>query len=829
MIFPCSEQTVLITDGRPIEAIAATGGTLFLSLTTDTISLWHAETLLLLHSIRRVTASLESIGFNRRMYLRQDSKLLVVQTTGNALLIYDLCEDVSGGVRVYESDDAPGAPRIWLKHRQIIRVEAGIQAVCVTQDSLMISTRRPAMMQSLAWVNDGEIEPHTTMLSKVSFLPHNVEKRISTRINEIIYSARLVLFLWITGAGSVYIVRLNNGAWTGQILYHHETDEDRALLAAVNDYDAQVVISLVNGQILNFSLSSEQDEANYNALKRFSVAPASGAIRHLEWSEAGETLLVLCSRGWSLISKQGYKIAETEMFTAAADQNSAELFGDLRSACWLPNIKALMFVPMEENNLYLTNYCTSGQTQTVDTENASYLFYAHRVSLFKACTDFSENTSSAIEWAHFPICPGDAAQPIKFVHFDSNGSYLLTTGLHEFHLYTRTTQTWTSCHFKDRAHQSIIAAEPMWYRGLYVLAFLTETGLHELRLYSRRSDPDHVISSITIAAPKICLIHKEDFIYIITTHRSVHEIQIRPDGGDISFVPRRIFSLPKLELSDNISAQNTCLLHQHVPGSLPAFVSLLGHRLLLVNLDSGEGRISTVSQLSDNIEWFQVVHGVGVLKNSVFGFDGTSLKVWLNVLGNSFAAQQDPAESLSILIDFYPFKVCSDTGAIHGFELSRGSAPSEAERKWSMRAASRGYVSELLEMLLRTEHTGDALVIAGRYAKSPLFSNYMEVLLYRALEDEVNDKSGLLLRTVSLLQHFDAVMPQVIVACARKMEVSTWTTLFGAAGEPSKLYRKCIETGDLKTASAYLLVLHTFDKELEHEEVKSGHRSGNIN
>ena len=65
--------------------------------------------------------------------------------------------------------------------------------------------------------------------------------------------------------------------------------------------------------------------------------------------------------------------------------------------------------------------------------------------------------------------------------------------------------------------------------------------------------------------------------------------------------------------------------------------------------------------LADRIEFCWIhLNGIGTLENSLWGYDGQSIRVWLNALAIESSAQadegeiEDVKESVNIPLDFYP-------------------------------------------------------------------------------------------------------------------------------------------------------------------------------
>ncbi len=138
------------------------------------------------------------------------------------------------------------------------------------------------------------------------------------------------------------------------------------------------------------------------------------------------------------------------------------------------------------------------------------------------------------------------------------------------------------------------------------------------------------------------------------------------------------------------------------------------------------------------------------------------------------------------------------------------------------------FLPAVLRYHLEHQHTDSAVLLASCYDQLVYFAYALEVLLYRVLDDE----DGSLLRsTIEFLDFFPQSL-DIVVACARKTETTKWSDLFAVAGEPRDLYavsvssksaptvvptppilQKCIKRGLLRTASSYLLVMHTMHPE----------------
>lgn len=125
-----------------------------------------------------------------------------------------------------------------------------------------------------------------------------------------------------------------------------------------------------------------------------------------------------------------------------------------------------------------------------------------------------------------------------------------------------------------------------------------------------------------------------------------------------------------------------------------------------------------------------------------------------------------------------------------------------------------------------------AYKFAKSFYKLPYFNHALEILLHKALDKDLdaiaserkirmkNRSKGL----TSSLQISERILPKttsfakefpdyldILVQCARKIDVSAWPYLFSTVGNPLRLFAKCIHEGRLKTAVHYLIVLQSLE------------------
>jgi len=148
------------------------------------------------------------------------------------------------------------------------------------------------------------------------------------------------------------------------------------------------------------------------------------------------------------------------------------------------------------------------------------------------------------------------------------------------------------------------------------------------------------------------------------------------------------------------------------------------------------------------------------------------------------------------------------------------------------------FLHHILLHYLEACRTEDAVIFASYYKELTFFAHALEILLHTIVEAEAdmenietNPTGGVLPTVVEFLDHFDAAL-DVVVGCARKTEVTRWRRLFDIVGNPKALFevgglrfgtfcpgvvltqrsQTCLQSGRLKTAGSYLLVLHNLEQ-----------------
>ena len=117
------------------------------------------------------------------------------------------------------------------------------------------------------------------------------------------------------------------------------------------------------------------------------------------------------------------------------------------------------------------------------------------------------------------------------------------------------------------------------------------------------------------------------------------------------------------------------------------------------------------------------------------------------------------------------------------------------------RPQSHLFLHHILLFHLANAQAKEAVTFASHYQHLVYFAHALEILLHTVVEEdaeavEAAEKSedskerGLLPATIEFLDHFDDAL-DVVVGCARKIEMTRWPRLFDIVGNPKILFEVC--------------------------------------
>jgi len=195
------------------------------------------------------------------------------------------------------------------------------------------------------------------------------------------------------------------------------------------------------------------------------------------------------------------------------------------------------------------------------------------------------------------------------------------------------------------------------------------------------------------------------------------------------------------------------------------------------------------------------------------GCGAFGMKVWLPLYPTSDQDRSLPKRvMLPFAIDIYPLSVLLADAVVLGASHDAVDYRNHELPFFAVVRKTQPYLHHILRQLLRRNEDGHARCIAKSCSHLPYFPHVLELMLHKVVEDERGEHEGesdaQLSRVSSFLEGFPFFL-ETVVHCARKSDVAKWGKLFAATGSAEELFERCIVTGQLHTASSYLLVLQS--------------------
>ncbi|KAG8722388.1 hypothetical protein FRC08_002869 [Ceratobasidium sp. 394] len=676
---------------------------------------------------------------------------------------------------------------------------------------------------------------------------------------------------------------LNKLRWIGTCIHGYDSQEpslpesDRACYAAINLQFSVVAIGTTSGGLIitSFPLPGVTPKHVQPQLRVPSLAQ-TGPVTRAEWTSDGYACAVGWERGWSAWSVGGRCLCwaigmESVGAGIAMDgsgQQDAFMFG-VRALFWNPGNTELWVLALrnrggqdeyqvEPASLFSIPFVKSAITGQHSPDNTRYAFLQmdDRVLVYRGADqpDMSVINPESDVWQHISIPAAYLAYnwPVRSASIAPDGRLIAVAGRRGLVHYSAASGRWKR--FTDLKQEQAFAVKGgmVWFHHVLVAACAVGKS-YQVRLFSRDLEltAQNILHREVFVAPVVLLsLVDSNSLLVYTADNTLFHFLILPTRDSIS-----------LHLCGSISFDGVVAVPGVVRGmswmvpkehremgdpandlTVATVLLLVGGRLVLLRPQktaSDEVRYD-MQILANRIEFCWIhLEGIGTLENSLWGYDGRGIRLWLDALTlenpaetssvDTLQVAESVQESVNIPLSFYPLSVLMDKGIIIGVEheiATRGSLPFVMFR---LVPTTHLFLHHVLEYHLARGHIKEAVQFATHYKHLVFFAHAQEVLLHNVLESECDrldadassnsDIAPVLPSVVEFLDHFDTSL-EVVVGCARKTEMARWNYLFNAVGNPRDLFEICLKADLLKVAASYLLVLHTLDElDESHEDV----------
>lgn len=622
------------------------------------------------------------------------------------------------------------------------------------------------------------------------------------------------------------------------------TPTDKATTVSVNGSLGHAAVGTASGLIHIIYMPPYPQHPQFSHTldlkKAANLRVQTGAITSLAWTSDGAALAAGYEHAWAVWSMSGRLTgwgctAHGDDNDGNDESNTDPFMNGVQSLFWAPgNLDLFMQATDDAHRLYALPFVKSATTGQLSPDNTRYAFLQmdDRVMVYRGADqpDLSVINPESDVWQHIHI-PNvyiAANWPIRYASISSEGRFIAVAGKRGLTHYSAASGRWKLFAQEREERAFTVRGGLLWFHHVLIAAVEAE-GKYQLRLYSRDLDlsDNSILHSQTLPSPVLVMTLLDNSLLVYTADSMLYHFLILPTRdtirihlcGSISFrglidVPSRVRALSWMipDAQKRLGDPADDLI-------IATVIFLVDDRLVLLRprkAANDEVRYD-MQVLARRIEMYWThLHGVGTLENSLWGYDGTSMRVWLDALTVETTkitndTYENVSESINLRLDFYPLSVLMDKGILIGvdYEPSTRSLPFAL---FKLQTGTHLFLPQFLRYHLDSGSLESALALAGHYSHLVYFAHSLEVLLHSVLEDTVESGIKAPLETVANFLDYFPHSLDVVVGCARKTELEHWGVLFDVVGSPRELYDRCVASGALRTAAGYLLVMHTLEE-----------------
>ncbi|KAK9450529.1 RIC1-domain-containing protein [Limtongia smithiae] len=818
----------------------------------------------------RTESSLESHGPNIDLMIRPDGQIIIVQTEHGHFITYSFQHGAERVAR-FTFDNAlappfvlpgPGEENGVMEHsirfRMVIKVDAGIESAIALEDELLVLTSSPPAAQFIRWVADARDGSQT----RTELLTHMDWFKNREKITYATFERAMGLYGWISSSGNCWAVLNRTAASTFSSITSSsstpasQTDKSSktfsgycfhvaapgkqsgesgfATQLAINPRFSLIIVGTKGGHVHIYNV---RDYKGHIPLLRTIKLPFTffGDVTSVAWSPDGYAVFVGYKGGWAVYSVYGKLEAHSVLSEDDKSPREPWLQG-IKDVLWTSNGGEIILVPYSSSNLWTMEFKKWSLSGNYNAGNLmrTLLFTNERLLLYHGQdqSDLTTISHEAILWQEIPIPYNylTANWPIQQAAISPDGRYIAVAGKRGFAHYGVYSGRWRFVFTDQNEDDASVSGGMLWYDNILIAGIVTNRNSHEIRAYSRDRDLDDlfVLHVEQIPSPIILISLVGDSLLVYTYSNVVYQFVIYSNAyqftlqlvGQVSFngivhAPARVrainWILPEEQAKNGNPVDDM---------SFATIIFLVDGKLVVLypapsKKDSPDLKYD-LKILDQNVEYFVIITS-GLLKNSIWAFDGADVLIWLELKFSPSASSKPDGmlEPIRIPVDFYPLSFLMDKGIMIGLE-SNLIQRRNAHISYLMNSTRTSlFIHRLLRYYLASGNEAEALKIAKSFSHLEYFGHALEMMLHDVLDAEADNapppETALLPVIIKFLQYFPEML-DVIVGCTRKTEMASWHVLFAVAGNPKDLFEKCMTQGRLKTAGGYLLILHTMEQ-----------------
>ncbi|PWN18420.1 RIC1-domain-containing protein [Microstroma glucosiphilum] len=571
----------------------------------------------------------------------------------------------------------------------------------------------------------------------------------------------------------------------------------RATVAAINAKIGLIAAGQEDGTIEVFVLRTQHRAVPSHtlslrvALRSTASYLTSGPVRALQWTADGLALAVGWEKGWAVWSAWGKLMGHsfTDSHLTNRSKNFSDTFMDgLTDLFWGPGGTNLIVLAGAakgsridpHRQLFSIPFAKSAVAGQHSPDNTRFAFIQLDDSLLvyrgSEQPDMSIINPESDVWHHIKVPQDYFARnwPIRYASISTDGRLIAVAGRRGLAHYSAISGRWKIFSSTDEEEAFQVRGGLQWYEHVLIAACQSGDAA-QLRLYSRDTDLSNanLLHIENVSAPVILTSLFEDSLLVYTSDNTFYHflIVITRDSinlslcGSITFEgvvgePERVrgmsWMIPKGQQRFGDPMDDL---------TVATIIFLVDGKLVLLRPRKAEDNEAEVAYdmqiLGDRIEYYWThLQGIGTLENSLWGYDGTGIKLWLDALTieqarphNGSIVDSDEAgseyeyedeapeyktieESLSMPLDFYPLCIVLEKGIIIGVEPEVSLRRNLEFAIFRSATTTHLFLHQLLRYYLEHGRMREAVTCASFYQSLVYFPHALEVLLHAVLEDE---------------------------------------------------------------------------------------------
>ncbi|KAI9298994.1 hypothetical protein K502DRAFT_322593 [Neoconidiobolus thromboides FSU 785] len=801
----------------------------------------------------------------------------LINKSNNRQNYYPLNQDISNQLNSFDINNNNNCwlrnPNKYfdLKINIIIFVEAGIRCLMCLNDEILVSTERNPSLNSYGW-KEKVLLSSLHLAYDAKFLTNS-----NVMINEINYDNYQNLFLFLTSDGSVYLtkrkVELSIFAagspyeWNGVPCHLCDgTIDSYAIHLAININYYLVAVAMKNNQIYIYNYTK-----NGNSVKLSYKIQVNSKINCINWSENGQILAVGTSNKGLIIY---HLFNDIPSFVANSGKHGFGLnsitdddpFSDVvHWMRWNSNDNELLIISNKneetKGKIYSLNFelLNSMNYHTDNNIKFPILFDNNQIKMqfFEQTELGSINPNALAHVSQIPLIYAMDNFPIKFVSANKDGTHIAIAGQHGLAHYSLISKKWKWFNQHNQEQSIICLGGIIWFKQSIIIGCkIDDHKKYMIKSFPREKNLDitNVSYSIELNEEPIYLNLVNQFLLVYTKDNILNFFEVFSDsnGRVNNMIPVHKISLEGVVKSPEI-VKGVSWFPGNIREAFPKMLILVAGTLLMFTpeQDNSNQTRYKITMICEKVNYFQLLDlPLAGVHFTLWAYSEGEIKLWYYLpevpyYYDNIMEDEDFEETktlkpeivnefrycLSYKVPFYVVQLDIKQGLIFGIEQNMNQSNNIPGLQFIVNYKSQILFYKLIDELIMNNLDQEAYLYCLSYETLPYFSFGLEIFLHdvlvREAEQSTNNKTkiqlddenetlasdtAMLPKVVNLIKQF-VHYPQIIVSCARKIEIALWDHLFQIVGSPILLFNHCINTNQLKVAASYLIILHTMEKE----------------